>query len=225
MRDKEELKREIIKAYHFRHATKQFDPDKKIPEEDFQFILEIAHLSPSSFGLEPWRFLVIQNEKVRERIKNTSWGATGKLPEASHFVVLLARTKQDTKYDSPYLRDHLQNVKKLPKDHMEKYLQRIEEFQKSDFNLLDDERLLYEWASRQTYIALGNMMTAAAQIGIDSCPIEGFDIEKMNNLLQEEGLLNDGNFSISVMVAFGYRVIEPNPKIRRPFEDVIKWIK
>lgn len=68
------------------------------------------------------------------------------------------------------------------------------------------------------------MMTAAAQIGIDSCPIEGFNIEKMNRLLKEEGLLEDRHFSISVMAAFGYRTKDPRPKTRRPYDDVVKWI-
>jgi nitroreductase len=69
------------------------------------------------------------------------------------------------------------------------------------------------------------MMTAAAQIGIDSCPIEGFNMEKMNKLLDDEGLLEDGHLSLSVMVAFGYRVNEPKPKTRRPYSDVVKWIE
>jgi nitroreductase len=224
MRDKEVLKQEILDAFHFRHATKEFDPAKKIPEEDFRFILETGQLSPSSFGFEPWRFLVIQSDELREKIKNTAWGAHSKLPEASHFVVLLARTKLDTKYDSEYLLDHFKNIKKMPEEFMPKYLQRIEEFQKSDFNLLENDRALFDWACRQTYIVLANMMTAAAQIGIDSCPIEGFNYEKMNQLLADEGLLENGHFGISVMVAFGYRVKEPNPKTRRPLDDIVKWV-
>ena len=224
MRDKETLKKEILDAYHFRHATKQFDPEKKVSDEDFQFIMETGRLSPSSFGFEPWRFLVIQSAELREKIKNAAWGAFGKLPEASHFVVILARTKLDTKYDSSYLKDHFQNGKNMPEEHMKKYLQRIEEFQKEDFKLLDGDRPLYDWAGKQTYIALANMMTAAAQIGVDSCPIEGFNMEKMNALLAEEGLLEDGHFGISVMVAFGYRVNEPNPKSRRPYDDIVKFV-
>ncbi|RLQ93786.1 NAD(P)H-dependent oxidoreductase [Falsibacillus albus] len=224
MRDKETLKQEILDAYHFRHATKQFDPDKKVSDDDFHFIMETGRLSPSSFGFEPWRFVVIENPELREKIKNTAWGAYGKLPEASHFVVMLARTKLDTKYDSAYLQDHFKTVKSMPEEHLEKYLSRIEEFQKVDFDLLEGDRPLYDWACKQTYLALGNMMTAAAQIGIDSCPIEGFDIEKMNALLAEEGLLEDGHFSISVMVAFGYRVNEPNPKTRRPYDDIVKFV-
>lgn len=224
MSTKDQIKQDILDAYHFRHATKEFDPDKKVSDDDFRFIMETGRLSPSSFGFEPWRFVVIQNPELREKIKNTAWGAYGKLPEASHFVVILARTKKDTKYDSDYLQDHFINKKKMPEDHLAKYLERIEQFQKVDFDLLEGDRPLYDWAGKQTYIALGNMMTAAAQIGVDSCPIEGFDVEKMNTLLNEEGLLEDGHFGISVMVAFGYRVKDPAPKSRRPFEDIVKFV-
>ncbi|MGM0854859.1 MAG: NAD(P)H-dependent oxidoreductase [Bacillota bacterium] len=224
MADKELVKQDILDAYHFRHATKEFDPNKKVSDDDLRFIMETGRLSPSSFGFEPWRFVVIQNPELREKIKNTAWGAYGKLPEASHFVVILARTKKDTKYDSQYLQDHFKNVKNLPEDHMAKYLEKIEQFQKVDFDLLEGDRPLYDWAGKQTYLALGNMMTAAAQIGVDSCPIEGFDIGKMNTLLDEEGLLEDGRFSISVMVAFGYRVKDPAPKTRRPYEDIVKFV-
>ncbi|MCA0149346.1 MULTISPECIES: NAD(P)H-dependent oxidoreductase [Rossellomorea] len=224
MSTKDQIKQDILDAYHFRHATKEFDPDKKVSDDDFRFIMETGRLSPSSFGFEPWRFVVIQNPELREKIKNTAWGAYGKLPEASHFVVILARTKKDTKYDSDYLQDHFKNKKKMPEDHLAKYLERIEQFQKVDFDLLEGDRPLYDWAGKQTYIALGNMMTAAAQIGVDSCPIEGFDVEKMNTLLNEEGLLEDGHFGISVMVAFGYRVKDPAPKSRRPFEDIVKFV-
>ncbi|HJV45137.1 MAG TPA: NAD(P)H-dependent oxidoreductase [Bacillota bacterium] len=225
MMDKEGLKKQILDAYLDRHATKEFDPNKKISDDDFRFILETGRLSPSSFGFEPWRFVVVQNPELREKVKHTAWGAFGKLPDASHFVILLARTILDTKYDSAYLQDHFRNVKHMPEENMARYLERIEGFQKNDFNLLDGERPLFDWASKQTYIALGNMMTAAAQIGIDSCPIEGFDIAKMNQLLDEEGLLENGHFGISVMAAFGYRVKSPSPKTRRPFDDVVKWIK
>ncbi|MCA1055672.1 NAD(P)H-dependent oxidoreductase [Rossellomorea aquimaris] len=224
MRDKEAVKQEILEAYEFRHATKQFDPDKKVSDEDFRFIMETGRLSPSSFGFEPWRFLVIEDSTLREKIKNTAWGAYGKLPEASHFIIILSRTKLDTKYDSAYLVDHFKQNKNMPDEHLKKYLERIEQFQKEDFDLLDGERPLLDWAGKQTYIALGNMMTAAAQIGVDSCPIEGFDIKKMNDLLAEEGLLDDGHFSISVMCAFGYRVNDPAPKTRRPFDDIVKFI-
>ncbi|SEH63338.1 hypothetical protein SAMN05192559_102390 [Halobacillus karajensis] len=222
--NKEAKKQKILEAAKFRHATKQFDPNKTIPEDDFRFILEVGRLSPSSFGFEPWRFLVIQSPELRKKIKDTAWGAYGKLPDASHFVIYLARTRKDTQYDSQYLQDHFKNTMQLPDEFLEKYLSRIEEFQKEDFKLLDGERPLMDWAGKQSYIALANMMTAAAEIGIDSCPIEGFNMEKMNQLLEEEGLLEDGSFSISVMCAFGYRANEQSEKSRRPFNDVVKWV-
>ncbi|WP_163536065.1 NAD(P)H-dependent oxidoreductase [Gracilibacillus sp. YIM 98692] len=225
MKNKEQIKQSIIDAYYFRHATKQFDPNKKIPEDDFQFIMETAHLSPSSFGMEPWRFLVIENEALREKIKNISWGARGKVMDASHFVILLSRTQKDTQFDSDYANDHYKNVLGFPEEAADGLLGMIENFQKSDFELIEDERRMEDWASKQTYIALGNMMTAAAQIGIDSCPIEGFSIKKMNQFLIEEGLLEDGNFSISAMAAFGYRLNEPKAKTRRPFDNIVKWVK
>lgn len=222
MNKKAIAKEEILNAYRFRHATKEFDPNKTIPADDFQFILETGRLSPSSFGMEPWRFIVVQNEKLRDKIKNTSWGAAGKLPEASHFVIILARTHLDTRFDSAYLKEQFSD---FPEDRLSQYLGMIEQFQKHDFKLLDQERFLNDWAIRQTYIPLANMMTAAAEIGIDSCPIEGFNVERMNELLAEEGLLEDGHFTISVMVAFGYRRKEPQPKTRRPYDDVVKWIE
>ena len=79
----------------------------------------------------------------------------------------------------------------------EGYISKTEDFQKNDFNLLESDRALFDWASKQTYIALGNMMTAAAQIGIDSCPVEGFNYKEIHRILEEEGLLENGSFDIS----------------------------
>lgn len=219
-------KQEIIDAYRFRHATKKFDPTKKISDEDFEFILEIGRLSPSSIGLEPWQFVVVQNEQLREKLKTVSWGAQGQLPTASHFVLILARTMKDTKYDSDYIKNHLKQVKKYPEEVIETVVNdKFKNFQEKDLLLLENERTLFDWASKQTYIALGNMMTAAAQIGIDSCPIEGFHYQSVHKILEEEGLLEDGHLDISVMVAFGYREAEPRPKTRKKREQVVKWIE
>lgn len=216
-------KEEILAAHHFRHATKEFDPNKTISDEDFRFILETGRLSPSSFSAEPWRFVVVQNEQLLNKIKDVSYGAASKLPEASHFIIILSRTAQDMRYDSAYQLE--QQSKAVPKERLSRHLEIYEEFQRNDFKLLDNDRFLTDWGIKQTYIPLANMMTAAALIGIDSCPIEGFDIETMNQILEEEELLEDGHFTISVMLAFGYRKKEPKPRIRRPFDDVVKWVK
>jgi nitroreductase len=92
-----------------------------------------------------------------------------------------------------------------------------------DFGLLGNEPAMFEWAARQSYIALGNMMTSAALIGIDSCPIEGFDKAQAENALREEGLLAKGYESAS-MAAFGYRMNEPRAKTRRGLADIVEWV-
>ncbi len=215
-------RQEILDAYRFRHAAKAFDPDRKIPAEEFDFILETGRLSPSSIGLEPWKFVVVQNSELREKIREVSWGAQGQLPTASHFVVILAR--RDVRYDSPSLARHMLEVKGYPQELVDRMTGEFyKSFQEEDFDLRD-ERSLFDWASKQTYIALGNMMTAAAEIGIDSCPIEGFHRVKLDRVLEEAGLLEDGAYSASVMVAFGYRAKDPRPQTRRTVEDVVRWV-
>lgn len=217
-------KQEIIDAFHFRHATKRFNSSKKISEEDFHFILETGRLSPSSIGFEPWKFLIVQNPQLREKLREVSWGAQGQLPTASHFVVILART--DVRYDSKYVMDHIKTVKQFPEEILGGLIERTKSFQEFDLPMLESERALLDWSCRQTYIALGNMMTAAALIGIDSCPIEGFDYKAVNEILHNEGLLEDGIWSASVMAAFGYREEDPHrPKTRKTMDQVVQWVK
>ena len=99
-------------------------------------------------------------------------------------------------------------------------------FQEKDLNLLENERTMLDWAGKQTYIALANMMTTAALLGIDSCPIEGFQMDSVQAILEEENLLEDGHLAVSVMVAFGYRTGEPNrPKSRKAIEEIVQWIR
>lgn len=218
------MKQTILTAYNYRHATKQFDDQKKISAEDFNFILETGHLSPSSFGFEPWKFVVVQNMELREKLKPVSWGAQRTLPTASHFVLLLSRTAPYMAADSKHIQHMMKDVQELPAEVIESKGNLFHKFINEDFNYHGNDRAIFEWASRQTYIALGNMMTAAALVGIDSCPIEGFDKAKVEGILREEGILTSDEFGISCMVAFGYRLNEPRPKTRQPIEDVVQWV-
>ncbi len=216
-------KQELMDAFNFRHATKTFDPAKKISEEDFHIILEAGRLSPSSIGYEPWKFLVVQNREIREKLREVSSGAQGQFPTASHFVIILAR--KNATPESDYGQHILKSVKKVPDDKMEQMVKAYQHFQGVNLNLYESERALFDWASKQTYIALGNMLTAAALIGIDSCPIEGFHMEKVNEVLENEGLLDRENFSVSVMAAFGYRAEEPHrEKSRQSQDEVVQWV-
>ncbi|WP_405155097.1 NAD(P)H-dependent oxidoreductase [Paenibacillus sp. FSL K6-0108] len=215
-------KENVLNAYHFRHATKQFDASRTISAEDFEYILETGRLSPSSIGLEPWKFLIVQNPDFRKRLAEVSSGAQKQLAAASHFIVILARS--DASYNSPYAEYMLKEIKGMPNDVFELTREAYGKFQKNQ-RMLENPRTLFDWASKQTYIALGNMMTAAALIGIDSCPIEGFIYEDVHRILEEEGLLEDGVWDISVMAAFGYRAEDPpREKSRQSLDKITQWI-
>jgi len=215
-------KQEILSAFMFRHACKEFDPTKKIPEEDFLFILETARLSPSSLGFEPWKFIVVQNPVLREKLKDGAWGATVKLDTASHFIVCLTMKAPLIRYNSPYILSFMSEIQKWEGELLENRKKTVENFQKVDFGLAEDDKL-FEWASKQCYIALGNMLTAAAMIGVDSCPIEGFNRKNTEKILKEEFGVNTEEFGISYMAAFGYRIKDPRPKTRRELKDVVIW--
>ncbi|QKS72689.1 NAD(P)H-dependent oxidoreductase [Paenalkalicoccus suaedae] len=224
MSNVETTKQQILDAFHFRHATKSFDASKKISEDDFNMILETARLSPSSVGYEPWKFLVVQNMELREKIREVSFGAQGQFPTASHVVIILAR--KGLTATSDYVQDLLKNKKSVPESMVDDITRAYENFQKVDLNLYESDRALFDWASKQTYIALANMMTSAAMIGIDSCPIEGFNLEKVTEILSEEGLLDTEEFGVSVMAAFGYR--EKNPeraKERLDMKEIVQVVE
>lgn len=215
---------EIMKAFDFRYACKKFDTSKKVSEEDFQTILEAGRMSPSSFGFEPWKFIVVQNEELREKLFPIAWGAQNALKGASHFVIILARRMEDMKYDSDYIKRIMTDVKKLPKEVAEGMGNAYKNFQLNDFNLMESDRAIFDWSCKQTYIALGNMLTVAGFLEIDSCPIEGFNREKVEELLEKENIIDTKEFGVSVMAGFGYRDETPFPKTRQDMKDIVQWI-
>ncbi|GAA7411951.1 hypothetical protein ckin10_06450 [Helicobacter pylori] len=115
--------------------------------------------------------------------------------------------------DSDYVKKVMHEVKKRDYDTNSRFAQIIKNFQENDIKLTD-ERSLFDWASKQTYIQMANMMMAAAMLGIDSCPIEGYDQEKVEAYLKEKGYLDTAEFGVSVMASFGYRNQEITPKTR-----------
>jgi len=218
------IKQEILSVLQFRHATKDFDSSRKISDSDFQFILETGRLSPSSFGFEPWRFVVVQSREIREKLIPYASGARRQLPTASHFVLLLSRLPKDMMADSEYIRYMMEEVQKLPEEAAKIKGMAYDKFLKTGFGLQDNERAMFEWGCRQTYLALSNMMTSAARIGIDSCPIEGFDKGKIEQILAEEGIMDAAHFGIACMAAFGYRQDEPPAKTRQSMDQIVQWV-
>lgn len=223
--DNNEIKNQVIDACKFRFACKEYNINKKISDEDFKYILQVARLSPSSFGIEPWKFLIIQNNELRQEMLESCYECQNQLKTASHFVIMLARKKQDTIYNSKYI-DYLQRkIKNLPNENLVKdFVDTYQAFQ--IHNNLTTDQTLFDWACRQTYIALGNMMSAAAQIGIDSCAMEGFSKQKLENLLLKNNLINKDEFGISCLISFGYRKNDPQfPKTRNLLDNIVQFVK
>ncbi|MEE3701388.1 NAD(P)H-dependent oxidoreductase [Mannheimia haemolytica] len=214
-------KEDVINAFHYRASTRSYDGSRKIPAKDFNYILELGRLSPSSVGSEPWQFLVLQNPELRQKIKPYCWGIPT-METSSHIVVILA--KKNARYDSQYFSE-IMDRRGLQGEAREKAMAVYKKFQEKDIGILDSERSLFDWASKQTYIALGNMMTGAALIGVDSCPIEGFAYQEVNDILAAEGLFDPSEWGVSVMCTFGYRDKEIRQKARKDFETVVKFIE
>ena len=222
-KDKELTKKEIFEIFNRRYACKKYDKTKVVLDEDFMAIIQAGRLSPSSFGLEPWKFLLLRNEKMREDFREFAWGALNSLNGATEIVILLAR--KGVTGDSKYFEDNWKNLKKVSDEMFEAVKDKFTKFQEIHLNLLENERTLFDWASKQTYIALGNMMTVAAYLGIDSCAIEGFNKEQLEKYLSDMGLLDLNEYGVSVMVSFGYRDEEQPKKIRQPLTEVLEIIE
>jgi nitroreductase len=208
-------------ALQLRHATKSFDPSRKITPEDFQFLLEAAHLSPTSFGLEPWRLVVVQDPALRESLKTVTWGAQGQLPTSSHFVALTVLRGTELEPQGSYIPGHLAS-KGYPADRVAGTQAKLAGFFHDEQNFATPE-LRTEWAARQAYIALGNMMTAAAFVGIDSCPIEGFHQKKLEEILAGHGGYDPKTHAVVCLAAFGYREKEPHARLRKPLDQSVGW--
>ncbi len=215
-------KEDILHAFQYRHACKEFDSSKKLSEQDIQFILKTANLSPSSFGMEPWHFIVLQDKELRESLKSVAWGAPLKLDTASHFILGLSMKKPMLAWDSDHVLGMMKDIRKLPEEAFKAYSGFYRQFHNEDFNL-DTDKKVFDWASKQSYIALANMMTAAAMIGIDSCPIEGFHEKKTEALLQARFDIDIEKYGLSYMVAFGYRKNAAQDKVRRPLDQIVTW--
>lgn len=218
------MENKFLQAMEFRHATKEFN-GKKISDEDFNTILEYGRLSPSSFGYEPWRFLVINDQKLREKMKPFTWGMSRNMDNASHLLIILAR-KNGVKYGSSYVEHIDKDIHKTGDEVANMKKEFYEKFQKDDFDIASSDRVVFDWACKQTYIALANMMTGAAYMGIDSCPVEGFNIQKAQEFIKNELKIDTDEFGVSVMAAFGYRKDEPKRgKTRQELQDIVQWYK
>ena len=218
-------RKDIIDIFNFRFATKEFTGEI-IPKEDMEMIAETARLSPSSFGLEPWKFLIVENKELIKEISDVSWGFQRQASTTSHIVIALTKAGSEVKYDSDYIRNLWINTKGVSEEFFEGIKDVLKNFQVGKLEADETNEKLLEWSKRQTYIALGNMMTAAAMREIDSCAIEGFDKEKVEEILAKKGILDKEKYELTYLIAFGYRKEDPNrKKSRLPKSEVIQWVE
>jgi nitroreductase len=209
------MQNDFSKAMDFRHACKVFDENKKISDEEMHYILEAGRKSPSSFGMEAWKYLVITNEELKAKLRPFCWNQV-QITSCSHLVIVLAGI-ENAKVESGMPKKRFTR-REMPQEtldfYMDIYAKHLEKTLSSDENI-------YAWTAKQSYIALGNMMTSAAFIGIDSCPVEGFEKENVEEVLG----LDTTKFQVAVIVPFGYRVNEQSTQLRLPFDEVVEFIK
>lgn len=203
---------EFLEAMAFRHACKRFEPEKAIPAEPFESILEVARTSPSSFGMEPWRLIVVRNPNLRKALKSSCWNQS-QITECSELVILTTDNNV-VRSGTPYVKKMFER-RGLPAEAVETYLGVYKNYLAEKEA---DEVLLENWTAKQCYIAAANMMTYAATLKIDSCPIEGFDKEEVEAILD----LPEGH-SVALIVAFGYRVNPQSPQMRLPMNQIVEY--
>ena len=209
------MQNDFTKAMDFRHACKLFDENKKISDEEMHYILEAGRKSPSSFGMEAWKFLVITNEALKAKLRPFCWDQV-QITSCSHLVIVLAGI-ENAKVESGMPKKRFTR-RDMPQETLDFYM---DIYAKHLKKTLSSDENIYAWTSKQSYIALGNMMTAAAFIGIDSCPIEGFEKENVEEVLG----LDTGKYQVAVIVPFGYRINEQSTQLRLPFDEVVEFIK
>jgi len=208
------MQNQFTEAMAFRHACKIFDESKKISNKDINYILEAGRTSPSSFGMEAWKFLVITNESLKEKLRPLCWNQV-QITSCSHLVVLLAGI-ENAKPSSGEPQKRF-GRRPLSPEQIDGY---IDLYSQHLTHTLSSDENIYEWTARQTYIAGANMMTAGAFIGVDSCPIEGFDKKAVDEALN----LDTTKYQVAMLLPFGYRVNEQPSQLRLPFDDVVEFI-
>ncbi len=208
---------ELVNAMNWRYATKKFDPSRHIPADAWNALAESLVLTPSSYGLQPWKFVVITNKEIMERLVPHSWHQR-QVADCSHLVVFAIRKNVDVAHVDSFIA-RTADVRGIDASSIEGYRKMM----LSD--VVHGPRSLHanEWAARQVYIALGNFMTSAALLQVDTCPLEGIDAAKYD---KELGLPERG-FATVVACAAGYRANDDKysgaTKVRFAHEQVIEY--
>lgn len=203
----------FLENQNWRYATKKFDASKKISTEDLNTLKEAIRLSSSSYGLQPYKVIIVENPELRAKIQPAAWEQP-QIVDASHLIVFANRTTiNDTEIDSFF--DKISKTREIPLEALSGY----QGFMKGKINELSEDAQNI-WNSKQTYLALGNLLNAAAELKIDVTPMEGFDPAQVNEILG----LNELGLNASLMATVGYRHEEDatqyQKKVRKSNEEL-----
>lgn len=214
MSDKLLSNESILDALHWRYATKHFDSTKKVSEEDVQTLCEAMRLSPSSFGFQPWKFVVVTDPDLRKKLREAAYGQA-QVTDASHLIVMCAKNTLTEEDIRKFVR-YTETVRGL----VPHSLEGAEQMMLGSLKRMTPGDIVH-WNKRQLYLPLGSILTLAALKGIDACPMEGFDSAAVTSLLN---LTNEG-FTAVAFCALGYRSPEDKyadaKKSRFPADTVI----
>jgi len=215
---KENISHHIQTQLLWRYATKLFDKNRKIPTSDWNILAESLRLSASSFGLQPWRFVVVQSLEILGKLGNAAPLNRIKFETASHVVVFTRLKVITIEYIDNYMK-LISETRNLPSIE-------LNEFRNMIVNWVPTmpAEVQANWIARQTYIALGNLLTTAAMLEIDACPMEGIDLLQFDEILGLTGT----NYASIACVALGYRSPEDKTqflkKVRFPSNDLFVYV-
>ncbi|MBP7470262.1 MAG: NAD(P)H-dependent oxidoreductase [Flavobacterium sp.] len=203
----------FIEHQNWRYATKKFDSTKKISTEDLNTLKEAIRLSSSSYGLQPYKVLIIENPELRAKIQPAAWGQS-QIVDASHLIIFANRTSiNETEVDAFF--DKISKTRAIPLEALSGY----QGFMKGKINELSEDAQGI-WNSKQTYLALGNLLNAAAELKIDVTPMEGFVPAQVNEILELDKL----GLNASLIAAVGYRheedATQHQKKVRKSNEEL-----
>lgn len=208
----------LQQALQWRYAVKKFDPQKKVSDKDWQVLENSLVLSPSSYGLQPWKFLVVQNPQLRTQLREASWGQS-QVTDCSHYVVLTYKKKMDEAHIQKYV-DKIASVRGVSLASLDGY----KNMMIGDVVKGPRAQVIDWWAQKQTYIAMGFLMEAAALLKIDACPMEGLDPKAYDKILKLEGT----EWASVAAVAVGYRhsedALQNAAKVRFDNKDVVQFL-
>ena len=204
----------ILEQLNWRYATKSYDATKKISVEDWETLETALTLAPSSFGIQPYKFIVVTDQEMKEKLRPAAYGQP-QITDSSHLVVFTYK-KVLTDADIKHFVDRISEVRGVPRETLTDYENTMKGAAKKAVN----GGYVETWNSRQTYLALGFLLETAAIMGIDATPMEGFDSAQFNEIL---GLTD---YSAVVLAAVGYRNAESDwlanlPKVRFPKDELI----